>query len=101
MSDINEFFTATRNLNIQGRRACCTIRDASIHLLVWVLASIGVDLEVNFIGDDTAVLDPRSVNPGELLIAMRQLREAGLDAVAEEVRMIEILLCAHLGEYDG
>ena len=100
MSDINEYFTSTRNLSIQGRRACCTIRDASIHLLIWVLASIGVDLEVDFVGDDCAVLDPRSVNPGELLIAMRQLRAAGLDAVAEEVEMIDILLCAHLGEYD-
>ena len=71
-----------------------------MHLLIWVLTSIGVDLDVDFIGDDVAEIDPHSVTPAELLIAIQQLRKAGLDPVADEVGMIEVLLCAHLGQFD-
>ncbi len=100
MKDVSEQFTSTRNVHIKGRRACCTVRDASVHLLIWVLTSIGVDMDVDFIGDDIAEIDPRSVTPSELLIAIQQLRKVGLDPVADEVGMIEVLLCAHLGQFD-
>lgn len=100
MNDINEFLITTRKLRVRGRRACCVVRQSSIHILVWVLATFGVDLEIDLVGDDEAFLDPTSVNPNELVVAIQQLQQSGLDTVADEVKRIEVLLCAHLGHYD-
>jgi len=88
-------------VRIDGRRAACTIRFTSLHILLWMLTSNGCDVKSRMEGESSCYIDPRSVTLEAFDAVLQQAQDTGLNDLIHDVSMVHILLCAHLGAYEN